>query len=91
MSTSTRKLVQQSLAGDRSSFDRLVKTYQAAVYGLTYHWTRNFADARDLTQEAFFQAYEKLDQLQDPDKFAGWLLGLSPHPRRRFRILAPHP
>jgi RNA polymerase sigma-70 factor (ECF subfamily) len=71
------QLVWQTLNGDRRGFDRLVKKYQGAVYGLAYHWTKNFADAQDLTQEAFFQAYEKLDQLRDREKFAGWLRGIA--------------
>ena len=90
MSTSTRKLVQQSLADDSGSFDLLVKTYQAAVYGLTYHWTQNFADAQDLTQEAFFQAYEKLDQLEDPDKFAGWLRRIATNLCRMWKRSRKH-
>lgn len=77
MSEMDERLVRQTLNGDRSGFDRLVKKYQGAVYGLAYHWTKNFADAQDLTQEAFFQAYEKLDQLRDPIKFAGWLRGIA--------------
>ena len=73
MDNKDERLVQQTLCGDRDSFNRLVQKYQATVYGFAYHWTHNFADAQDLTQETFFQAYQKLDQLRDASKFANWL------------------
>lgn len=73
MPQSDQQLVQQTLSGNVNAFNQLVTKYQGAVYGVAFHWTKNFADAEDITQEAFFLAYEKLEQLQDPQKFAGWL------------------
>ena len=77
MHDSDEQLVKRTLDGNHSKYDCLVQKYQAAVYGITYQWTRNFADAQDLTQEAFLQAYRKLDQLKDPARFAGWLRGIA--------------
>ena len=68
-----KQLVQETLDGDPDSFDRLVEKYQGMVCGFAYNWTRNLADAQDITQETFLRAYEKLGQLRDPDKFPGWL------------------
>lgn len=73
MDKTDQQLVRQTLGGDVDAFNKLALRYQGAVYGLTFHWTRNFADAQDLTQETFFQAYEKLGQLREHRKFAGWL------------------
>jgi RNA polymerase sigma-70 factor (ECF subfamily) len=73
MQASDQSLVEATLKGKQHAFDRLVQKYQSVVYGLAYHWTRNTADAQDLTQDAFFTAYEKLDQLENPARFAGWL------------------
>ena len=66
-------LVKNALGGDRTAFNRLIEKYQSRVYGLAYHITGNFADAEDLTQEAFIRAYLDLHQLQEPPKFANWL------------------
>ena len=65
--------VQRTLAGENRAFDQLIIKYQAAIYALTYRWTGNFTDAQDLTQECFIQAFEKLADLKEPEKFAGWL------------------
>lgn len=67
------QLVKQVLNGDLDSFDRLVEKYQRKIFGVAYHWTRNLADAQDITQDTFIQAYEKLGQLRDPEKLASWL------------------
>ncbi len=66
-------LVKQILSGDKNAFGTLVQKYGSSVYGLAYHLVRNFADAQDLTERALITAYERLFQLKDPSRFAGWL------------------
>ncbi len=66
-------LVKLTLSGDNDAYGQLVRKYQSAVYGLCYHLAGNFADAQDLTQEAFVLAYQDLYQLREPSKFASWL------------------
>jgi len=66
-------LVKRAMKGDKDAFGQLVQIYQGAVYGLCYHIVGNFADAQDLAQEAFVQAYRDLHQLREPAKFANWL------------------
>lgn len=73
MSRTDGQIVQRTLDGDRLAFGELVDRYRHMVYGLGYHLTGEFEAARDLAQEAFIQAYLKLAQLRDPEKFAGWL------------------
>ena len=68
-----RQIVQRTLDGDRLAFGELVDRYRHMAYGLGYHLTGEFEAARDVAQEAFIQAYLKLAQLRDPEKFAGWL------------------
>lgn len=68
-----KMIIQQCLEGDINAFSTLVARYQNAVYGLCYHIVGNFADAQDLTQEAFVKAYLELAKLRDPTKFASWL------------------
>jgi len=67
------ELVRQVLAGRRDSFGELVRKYQGAVYGLAYHLLRHVADAQDAAQQAFIAAYQHLDRLAQPEKFAAWL------------------
>jgi len=72
-SLSDEEIVQQAQTGDTDSFSELVKRYQGTVYGLAYHFVRNFADAEDLSQEVFITAYYRLCQVKHPSRFAAWL------------------
>jgi len=73
MEQTDRRLVERVREGDREAFGDLVDRYRDMVYGLGYHLTHDFEAARDLAQEAFVQAYLKLGQLRDPERFSGWL------------------
>jgi RNA polymerase sigma-70 factor (ECF subfamily) len=70
---SVAQLVDRSRGGDQEAFGQLVDCYRDMVYGLAFHLTGSFEEARDLTQEAFVQAYLKLGQLREPAKFGAWL------------------
>ena len=66
-------LIQQTLAGDTAAFDQLVKTHRTVVYVLVLSYTKNPADAEDLTQRIFIRAYERLATLRQLDRFLPWL------------------
>ncbi len=68
-----REVIREYLDGNTMAFNVLINRHQYAVYGMCYHFTQNFADAKDLTQETFIQAFTKLHQLRDPQKFSSWL------------------
>jgi RNA polymerase sigma-70 factor (ECF subfamily) len=73
MAAGDAELVARTRAGETEAFGELVARYRDMVYGLSYHLTGDFEAARDLAQEAFVQAYLKLAQLREPERFAGWL------------------
>ncbi len=66
-------LIRQTLAGDTSAFDRLVKIHRGTVYVLVLSYTKNPADADDVTQRIFIRAYERLVTLRELDRFPLWL------------------
>lgn len=66
-------LVRQVLKGHSAPFDELVKRHFSMVYGVAFSYTRNHADAEDLSQEVFIKAYQKLDTLDDRRKFGHWV------------------
>jgi len=77
MKVNDRELVEMALKGDKEAFGKLVRIYQNAVYTIVFRIIGNFADAQDITQEIFIEAYTKLYQLKEPDKFAGWLRSIA--------------
>jgi len=67
------QLVENTLAGDKIAYEKLVRKYQDMVHGLAFHFTKNFADAQDIAQETFIKAYLNLSSLRQRNKFASWI------------------
>jgi DNA-directed RNA polymerase specialized sigma24 family protein len=87
MAPTGRQLVTRAREGDQEAFGALVDRYRDMVYGFAYHLTRDFEAARDLAQEAFVQAYLKLGQLRDPDRFPAWLRRIIAKLHRNLHVL----
>src|SRR5262245_29732266 len=68
-----RRLVLLARGGDRSAFGELVLKYSGVVRALTAARLGRGADAEDAAQETFLLAFDRLDRLDDPERFAGWL------------------
>ena len=63
--------------GDRQAFGRLIENFERAVYATAYRRLNNHADAQELCQDVFLQAMRKIDQLDDPRCFGGWLRSIA--------------
>jgi RNA polymerase sigma-70 factor (ECF subfamily) len=70
-------LVQASRGGDVAAFEQLVKRYDAKLLRIAQKVTQNPEDAEEAVQEAFFKAYQKLDQFQGHAKFSTWLIRIT--------------
>src|SRR6185503_9342157 len=73
-SPSDEQLVTKVMAGDRRSFDELIKRYQRQAVAVSYRLLGNSQDALEVTQDAFLKAYSSIDTLQKPEAFGGWLM-----------------
>ncbi len=70
-------LVQAVRGGDVAAFEQLVKRYDAKLLRIAQNVTHNSEDAEEAVQEAFFKAYQKLDQFQGHAKFSTWLIRIT--------------
>ena len=77
MEVSDAELIGQTLSGDENAFGALVKKYQGVVRNLALRITGSFSDAEDIAQESFIKAFEKLNTLRDPNKFASWIKSIT--------------
>lgn len=66
-------LLQASRRGDTEAFASLVHRYQKMVHSLTYRMCGSEADAADLAQLTFLQAWRKLEAFRGDSKFSTWL------------------
>lgn len=65
--------VKQILSGDGKAFHHLIRKYQTAIYALILSQVESPDDARELTQDVFLKAYQKLPSLRQPESFSLWL------------------
>ena len=68
-----KELIEQCLEGDSSVFEVLVKRYQLQMFRTALGIVGNPDRARDVTQNGFIKAWEKLDSFDPRYPFVGWL------------------
>jgi RNA polymerase sigma-70 factor (ECF subfamily) len=66
-------LVGRAQCGDREAFGALVEQFQPTVYAIALRRLGNPSDALELTQEVFLHVLQRITQLREPERFAGWL------------------
>lgn len=66
-------LVRAARRGDRAAFAALYQRFARAVHAVVLA-RAEYRDAKDLVQDVFVIALERLDQLADPAAFPGWIL-----------------
>jgi RNA polymerase sigma-70 factor, ECF subfamily len=69
-------LVAEVLAGERSAFGPLIDRRRPGAIRLARRLLSDPADAEDVVQETFLQAFLCLRDLHDPERFGAWLLGI---------------
>ena len=66
-------LVAETLAGNQLSFQLLVERYQARMFALVRHYTRNPVEVEDIVQDTFLKAFTRLPSFQEQSSFYTWL------------------
>lgn len=66
-------LIAATRAGDTAAFGRLVALYQDRLFNSLVRVLGSAEDAADIVQDAFVQAYTKLDSFRGSSSFYTWL------------------
>lgn len=66
-------LVERFQNGEISAFDEIVDRYRRYVYRLAYHFSHNYEDAYDISQEVFIKVLKSLGNLRNGAAFDTWL------------------
>ena len=72
-----RDLVARAARGDAGAFNLLVSRWEKKLFNYAFRLTGNREDALDVCQDTFLKAFQHLDRLQDPARFAGWLFTIA--------------
>lgn len=70
-------LIELARKGQKSAFTQLVKMYYGTVMYYLLGMNIKHADAEDVAQEAFINAFRKIDQVNTSGSFIGWLLRIA--------------
>jgi len=58
---------------EEPAFEALYRTHARRIYSLAYRFTGNAADAEELLQDIFLQAYRRLDSFRQEAALSTWL------------------
>jgi len=65
--------IRRAQKSDSRAFESLYKLHIGRVYGICLRMTANVSEAEDCAQEAFIQAWNKLDKFRGGSAFSTWL------------------
>jgi len=71
--TDEARWVRQAKAADSHAFEKLYRAHVGKVYGLCLRMTGNVSEAEDCTQDAFIQAWSKLQKFRGESAFGTWM------------------
>ncbi len=66
-------LVERCRQGEQRAFDELMKRYHSPALKVAFSIVRDHQEAEDEVQNAFWKAYEHIDQFNREAKFSTWL------------------
>ena len=77
--------VGRCMNGHPDDFRFLVERYQGALLGHLVSHLRNRDHAEEAAQESLVRAYFNIQSLQKPERFFGWLLGISDRVAKEYQ------
>jgi len=83
-SSDDQQVISAVMNGNVNAYSTLVQQYQKPIFNLMYRVTGSYEDARDLAQETFIKAYEKLDHFRMGARFFPWLYTIGYNHARNF-------
>ena len=72
-------LITESIQGNDKARFQLYQLYSKAMFNVCYRMMNNREDAEDMLQEAFVQAFQKLESFRHESGFGSWLKTITIH------------
>ena len=82
---SDQELIAAALARDTAAFGELVAKYQNRLFGALTHMLGSAEDAKDVAQDAFVLAFQKLATFRGDSQFYSWLFRIAMNAAVNFR------
>ncbi|MCU0370133.1 MAG: RNA polymerase sigma factor [Bacteroidales bacterium] len=69
----SKDIIERSKKGNRQAQYQLYKLYSRAMFNICYRMMNDRSDAEDMLQEAFTEAFRRLDSFRFESTFGAWL------------------
>jgi RNA polymerase sigma factor (sigma-70 family) len=86
MQLTDKELLLSCRRGDESSWQALVDRYQRLIYAIPRRAGLNEDDAREVFQEVFVTLFQKMNEINEPDRLHAWLVTTAR--RKTWRLLS---
>jgi RNA polymerase sigma factor (sigma-70 family) len=73
------ELVARARSGDRTALGELYTEFADRIYGFCFTLLRDREQAADATQDTFVLAFQRIDQLRDPERLTSWMFAIARH------------
>lgn len=77
MEATPTALVARARRKDAEAFAALIRQFERMALAVAYGVLGDASAAGDVAQEAFIRAWERLDDLREPERFGTWLCGIA--------------
>jgi len=78
-SAADKKLVKKVLAGDNQAFGEIIKNTEGLVAMIVFKMVANSADHKDMVQDIYLKAFDKLSGFQFRSKLSTWIGQIAYH------------
>lgn len=75
--TEEQSLINQVLNGDKNSYRLVVDRYSPMVFHVVRRFVKDEDEVKELAQQVFVKAYEKLESFNMNAKFSSWLYSIT--------------
>lgn len=89
MDDSDLQLVSDCRRGDQLAWEKLVRRYQRLIYAIPRRAGLNEDEAAEIFQDVFTTLFEKLNDIEDPERLQAWLVTTTR--RRTLRTISRLP
>jgi len=86
MEFSDRQLLAACRRGDEEAWEKLVRRYQRLIYTIPHRAGLDESEAAEVFQEVFTTLFQKLDDIDQPDRLQAWLVTTAR--RKTWRIIS---